>query len=407
MRLLGSQTRTRRLLVGVVVLLLVLGGSVLLRSGGADDRTLTVTFPRTTSLYAGAKVKVLGVTVGTVTSIEVVDTSVEVAISYDADVDLPADVHALIVPPSIVGDRFIQLAPAYESGAVLADGARLGLDRTGVPVELDDTYAALDKLAVGLGPNGANQDGAVSRLVTAAARNISGHGAAFNRTVRELADAISTLAGSSGDINATVENLATLTGTLAGKDKELRALVTTLARVGAQLNGQRDDISASVVELQRALRLVGRFVEDNRTAIRSSVSGVRDVGAVLSRRTHELAELLDVAPVGLSNLAGIYIPTNWDPARPWLSKIDGRTGSANLRAALLQDLDTQLGFTLGGLCSALPPEQQLRIANFCSALSGLGGNLGAVLSRAIENAAGGPGPTSGATSLPLLMGGAG
>jgi phospholipid/cholesterol/gamma-HCH transport system substrate-binding protein len=395
---------TSRLLGAVVVLALLIGGAVLWSPGGSGEQTLTATFPRTTSLYSGAKVKVLGVTVGKVTAIEVKGTSVEVRISYDADVDLPADVHALIVPPSIVGDRFVQLAPAYESGAMLADGARLGLDRTGVPVELDDTYAALDKLAVGLGPDGANKDGALSTLVTATARNLSGHGAEFNRTVRELAGAIDTLAGSSGDIDDTVTNLAAVTGTLAGKDKQLRALVSSLARVGAQLNGQRDDIRAAVIGLQKALRTVGTFVKDNRAAIRSSVSGVADVSAVLSRRTGELARLLDLAPVGLTNLAGIYIPTNWDPTKPWLSKLGGRTGSANLRAAFLQDLDTQLGFTLGGVCSALPAEQQLRIANFCSTLSGAGGSLGALLSQAIENGARGLAPTSGATSLPTMMG---
>jgi phospholipid/cholesterol/gamma-HCH transport system substrate-binding protein len=151
----------RRGLTGLVVLFLVLAGSTLLRSGGPGQRTLTATFARTTSLYAGAQVKVLGVKVGTVDSIQVKGTSVAVTISYDADVKLPADVHALIVPPSIVGDRFIQLAPAYDRGPALADNAALDLNHTGVPVELDDTYSALDKFASGLGPNGANKDGAL------------------------------------------------------------------------------------------------------------------------------------------------------------------------------------------------------------------------------------------------------
>ncbi|RYJ00991.1 MAG: MCE family protein, partial [Actinomycetales bacterium] len=230
---------TRRVLTGLVVLLLVASGLILFRSSGTDDRTLVAMFPRTTSLYAGSQVKVLGVKVGKVDSIEVKGTSVEVKISYDGDVKLPSDVHALIVPPSIVGDRFIQLAPAYEAGEVLADKAQLGLDRTGVPVELDETYSALDKMAAGLGPNGANVEGSLSRLVTATAKNLSGHGAAFNETLREFTGAISTLSGSSSDISSTVSNLQTLTSTLKGKDDQLRALVTNLARVGTQLNSQR------------------------------------------------------------------------------------------------------------------------------------------------------------------------
>ena len=395
----------RRSLTALVVLLLVLAGLALLRSGGGDDRTLTATFPRTTSLYAGAKVKVLGVVVGKVDSIKVRGTAVQVRLTYSSKVKLPRDVQALIVPPSIVGDRFVQLAPAYERGAVLPDHARLGLDRTGVPVELDETYAALDKFAKGLGPNGANKDGALSRLVAATAENLSGHGAAFNETVRELTGAISTLAGSSGDINDTVAQLSALTGTLAGKDAVLRALVTNLARVGAELNGQRSDISTSVVQLQQALALVDSFVKQNRSAIRTSVNGVKDVSAVLARRTDQLAQLVDLAPLGLTNLANIYVPTNWDPAKPWLSTVPGRTGSANLRGAMIDDLDTQLGFTLGALCAAMPPAQRAQIAAFCSTLTSVGSNLGALLSKAIES--GGISPTSGATSLTGLMGGPG
>lgn len=401
----GRTFAIRRSLTIVVVLLLALSGLLLVRSGGTHDRTLTAMFPRTTSLYAGAKVKVLGVAVGKVDAIKVKGASVEVKISYAGQVHLPRDVHALIVPPSIVGDRFIQLAPAYESGATLPDDAHLALDHTGVPIELDETYQALDKFAVGLGPNGANKDGALSRLVTATAQNLTGHGAAFNETVRELTGAISTLAGSSGDINTTVTNLSALTGTLAGKDAQLRALVTNLARVGAELNGQRDDISTSVVELQQALALVEGFVKDNRTAIRTTINGVTDVSGVLARRTKELQQLVDLAPVGLTSLANIYVPTNWDPAKPWLSTVAGRTGSADLRAATLQDLDTSLGFTLGAVCAGLPPAQRAQIAAFCTTLASVGNNLGALLSQAIER--GGISPTSGATSLTALMGGVG
>ncbi|MCW2855600.1 MAG: hypothetical protein JWR52_1215 [Marmoricola sp.] len=392
---------TRKILTGLVVLLLVLAGVILVRTSGTKDRTLTATFTRTTSLYAGAKVKVLGVPVGTVDSITVIGTAVQVKISYDASVPLPRDVHALIVPPSIVGDRFVQLAPAYSSGATLPDDAHLGLDRTAVPVELDDTYSALDKFAAGLGPNGANKDGALSRLVAATAANISGHGAAFNTTIRQLSGAISTLTGSSGDINSTVVNLAALTGTLAGKDAELRALVTNLARVGGQLNGQRGDISSSVVQLQQALALVSTFLKDNRAAIRTTIKGTTDVTAVLARRTTELSQLLALAPVGLSSLANIYIPTNWDPSKPWLSSFTGRTGSADLRGALAGDLDTQLGFTLEALCSALPAAQQVQLTTFCTTLTSLGGNLGALLSMAIEHGVTAPAP--GATSFRSLV----
>ena len=37
--------------------------------------------------------------------------------SYDADVKIPADAKAVIIAPSIVGDRYVQLTPAYDRAA--------------------------------------------------------------------------------------------------------------------------------------------------------------------------------------------------------------------------------------------------------------------------------------------------
>ena len=95
MNLVGKTLGLRRSLTAAVVVLLVLAGLLVLRSGGTDDRTLTAMFPRTTSLYAGAKVKVLGVAVGKVDSIKVKGTAVEVTMSYRGDVKIPEDAHAL------------------------------------------------------------------------------------------------------------------------------------------------------------------------------------------------------------------------------------------------------------------------------------------------------------------------
>lgn len=371
---------SRRFLVLLVVGVLLVATLVSLRSMGDDPRRLTAVFSRTTSLYEGARVKVLGVDVGRVESITVKGTSVEVEMTYDADVQLPDDVHALIVPPSIVGDRFVQLAPAYLGGEVLADGAELGLDRTGVPLELDDTYRGLDKLAAALGPEGANKDGALSRLVRATARNLQGHGHEFNTALRELAGAMSTLAASSDDVSDTVANLGTFSNTLATNDATMRALVTNLARVGSQLNGQRDDISIAVKDLRDALQLVGAFAEKHRAELKNTVDSLTDVSGVLARRTDELEELSDIAPVGLTSLNNIAVPRNFDPENVEAVPPGARTASQSLRGVLFDDLDVTLGFALNSICASMPAEQRAELAAFCTTLGQVGGDLGALLS---------------------------
>ena len=149
----------RRALVAAALAVVLLGAVVAVVSAvmsAPDERHLSAEFANTNSLYAGAQVKILGVAVGRVDAIEVRGSAVHVDISYDAAHPLPADVHAAVVPPSLVGDRFVQLTPPYTGGPQLPDGAHLDLDHTQVPLELDRTMSGLDDLAAALGPQGAN-----------------------------------------------------------------------------------------------------------------------------------------------------------------------------------------------------------------------------------------------------------
>ena len=106
--------------------------------------------------------------------------------SYDAEVKVPADAQAVIVSPSIVGDRFVQLTPVYEGGDGARRRRRLEQDQTAVPLELDQIYASLDELNVALGPNGANKNGALSDLLETTAENFGGQGAQFHQTIEDF-----------------------------------------------------------------------------------------------------------------------------------------------------------------------------------------------------------------------------
>lgn len=371
---------TRRLLALAVVAVLAVAGVVVLRASGSEARHLTATFPSTVNLYEGAQVKVLGVQIGKVTSVEVEGTAVTVEISYD-DVELPADVHAMIVPPSIVGDRFVQLAPAYTGGEVLADGATLGLDRTGVPVELDDTYRQLDALSEALGPQGANQDGALSRLVRTTAAGLDGNGRRFNRSVRQLADALDTLASSDDAYQDTVDQTGTLTRTLLANDKTVRRLVLALARVSGQLNAQRDDIARAGTDLAGALEDVSRFVRKNRSRIKGSVAGLRDVTRVLTRHTADLQDLLALAPVGFVDAMNINLPTNYDADDPRASSPRGRTTSFLQRGIYTSNLGVTLSSTLLEVCRTVGGAQAQQLSRLCDALAAAGNDLGVLLSE--------------------------
>src|SRR5687767_8628504 len=106
---------------GIILALLAAAAFVMFQ--GEERKTLTAHFPRTIAVYEGSEVRVLGVPIGTVDSVTPSGTDVVVTMSYDAKTKVPADAEAVIIAPSLVGDRFIQLTPVYEGGEVLEDGA--------------------------------------------------------------------------------------------------------------------------------------------------------------------------------------------------------------------------------------------------------------------------------------------
>ena len=112
--------------------------------------------------------------------------TVRVKFWWEAKHKVPATAKAVIAAPSIVADRYVQLTPAYSKGDVMADGAQIPLERTAVPLELDQIYQSLNDLSVALGPKGANDQGALSRLLDVSAKNLNGQGAKLNQTITDV-----------------------------------------------------------------------------------------------------------------------------------------------------------------------------------------------------------------------------
>ena len=302
----------RRLAVVLAVVAALAAGlttAAVAAGGDSGTRHLTAYFTRTIGLYQGNDVRVLGVRIGKIDKLTVEGTKVRVDISYDGKYKLPADAGAVMVPPSVVSDRYVQLTPAYTGGPTLPDHAVLQTDRTQVPLEFDEIFKNLDQLNNAIGPSGANSNGALSRLVDISAANLKGNGAELNGALKQFSAAISTLAGSRTDLFDTVAQLQQFTTMLAQNDGGVRALNVNLQKVGAQLAGEKQDLGAALSNLATALKLVSTFVADNRARLTSDIHKATTVTNVLSKEKEAIEEIIDMAPFALTNLSLAYDPT--------------------------------------------------------------------------------------------------
>ena len=294
-----------RVLTVLVVLALVVG-VVIVFTRDDTKRTIRVDFTSTNSLYEGSDVRILGVAVGTVEKLRAKGDRVEATIEYPGDVRLPTDVKAVIISPSIVGDRFVQLAPAYGGGAVLPDNAKLGIDRTEVPVELDEIYQSIDDLSLALGPKGANKDGTLSSLVKDSADQLDGQGAQLNTTLRNFGKLSQTLSNNKDDLFGSVREINEFVDLLKRNDSSVRAFSDSTAEVSRVLEGERDDLAKTLKFLSRALIDVRTLIKDNRKELRSNIKNFQRIARVLGNHQDDLQRILIDGPTALSNVAVTY-----------------------------------------------------------------------------------------------------
>lgn len=377
----------------VAILLAVVVGAVVLFFLPRPTKTVTARFERAVGLYAGSSVRLHGVAIGSISKVKPDGDGVLVTMHYDRSIqlpDYPSDakvVRAAIIPPSLVSDRYVQLldmASCNSRCPALADNATIGMNQTAAPVELDDIYAALDKLNTALGPQGADSNslspnGPLSDLISVGAANLQGNGKALGNTVDNLSKAVQTLANGRQDLFGTVKNLQVFTDALVANDGQVRKLNDQLDQVTSALADERGSLGAALHNLTKALSDIAGFIKTNGNSIHTDVVGLKDVTSVLDKQKAALNEILAVAPVAVSNLAHTY-----NPSSGTLDTRDNLGGTQNF-------LDPAV------ICSALTATGNLpasgTIADTCKAIGKLLGGLPPL-----------SGPGSGLPGLPGVPG---
>ncbi|MER5883267.1 MCE family protein [Streptomyces sp. NPDC001941] len=299
-------TRSRPLVVGLAVAVLAAAGLVTYTVLDDEGTRVTAYFDRAVGIYPGSDLRILGVRVGHVESVDPEGTKVRVRLALDDGVRVPEDARAVVVAPSIVADRYVQLTPAYTGGTALADGAVLPADRNRTPVEIDQLYSSITDLAKALGPDGANSAGALSELLDTGAKNLKGNGAAIGDSVKEFGKAARTLDGSSEQLFTTLAQLQTFTTMLKDKDGDVRSAQERLDDVVGYFADNKDDLAGALSELGKALSQVKTFIKDNRGELKNNIDKLVPITQTLVRQRASLAEALDAAPLAAGNVVNAY-----------------------------------------------------------------------------------------------------
>ncbi len=323
--LIPATTRARITALAAVAIVIAGISAGLVATSGPPGKQITAYFTQAIGVYPGSTVRILGVSVGTIDSVQPAGTSVKVTMTIDGGVPVPANADALVVSASVIADRYIQLTPPYTTGTQMASGAVIPVGRTAVPVEVDQLYASLEKLANDLGPNGVNKNGALSDAINTGAANLAGNGAQFNHMITALGQAARTLSGSRGNFFATLGNLNKVSAMLKQENGQVQLAEHQLSQVFGFLSGDRQSLAASLHELGIALGQVKSFIGSNRTLIKSNVTKLASITKTLVTERGSLAEAIDELPLDVDNVLGAYNPAT--------HSLDGRGNLRELEPA--------------------------------------------------------------------------
>src|ERR1700761_2000194 len=192
----------------VVVLALVLGYVGWRLYEKVTNNSVVAYFPAANALYPGDKVQIMGLRVGAIDKIEPAGDKMKVTFHYENKYKVPANASAVVLNPTLVASRSIQLEPPYKGGPTLPDNAVIPEERTQVPVEWDDLRNDITHIISQLGPTKEQKAGPFGDIIESFADGLAGKGKQINTTLDSLSNALTSLDEGRGDFFAVLHSLA-------------------------------------------------------------------------------------------------------------------------------------------------------------------------------------------------------
>ena len=261
----------------VVILGLVAAGVAWQVYKKLTTNTVVAYFPQTLALYAGDKVQIMGVRVGSIDSIEPAGDKMKVTFTYSSKYKVPANVTASVLNPSLVASRTIQLAPPYTGGPELENGAVIPIDRTQVPVEYDELRDSINRILTDLGPTKEQPKGPFGDVIESFADGLNGKGLQINQTLNSLSEALTTLNQGRGDFFGVVKSLALFVNALYKNDQQFVQLNNDLAKFTNAFTNTDREVATALRDLNQLLTTTRGFLNENASVLTGDVNKLADV----------------------------------------------------------------------------------------------------------------------------------
>ncbi|ALG11083.1 MCE family protein [Kibdelosporangium phytohabitans] len=264
-------------------------------------------FADVTSLSVGDDVRIAGVRVGQVETIDLVDKRVaKVAFTVDARRELPASVTATIKYRNMIGQRYISLERGVGPvGGIQEPGTEIPLQRTKPALDLTVLFNGFKPLFQALSPDDVN------KLSHEIIQVLQGEGGTVESLLRHTASLTSTLAEKDQVIGEVIGNLNQVLDTVNEHSGELGGLLTTLQQFVTGFAKDRQPIGEAISSLDELAGATAGLLEDGRAPLKDSMTALGQVAKNLADNEKTVDQALKNLPVKMESIGRTVSYGSW------------------------------------------------------------------------------------------------
>jgi len=254
--------------------------------------SIDVVFASAAGLSEGDRVRIAGVDVGSVTSLErdLEAKAVRATLKLQRGAEVSADTTASIRLRSLLGAKFVDLAVGGR-GQPLEEGAVIPLERTSVPADLDQLLNAVGGFVEPLDIDNVNA------VLGQFAESIDGRGEELGQLIDHLGSLAGELGQRSDDIDRLIVAGDRLSGAVAARNDELATGTDQLAVVLDVLSRRRQALTDVVAAVERVSARLTPLLAENRDELEGIVTGLHEAVSALDEQRDRLDLALEQLPV--------------------------------------------------------------------------------------------------------------
>jgi phospholipid/cholesterol/gamma-HCH transport system substrate-binding protein len=283
------------------VLLLLLANTMIDDVGG-DTIAYQARFNQVSGLRPGDDVRVAGVQVGKVTSVEVDPAGYNTAlVGFTLRNDQPLRSNASLVMryQNLLGQRYLSLMQPKQLGAVLPEDATVPIDRTSDGFDLTELLNGFRPLFDVLKPADVN------KLTESVIKVLQGEGATVADLLDQTAQLTTFLANRDQLFGAVFNNLTPVLEDLAGQGDELRDTVQSLSEFMEGLAEERKTFGRTIDDMSEVIDTTEEFLGDVREPLAVDVDKTKALLRMYAAEAPRFGQAIDDTGTLMETLARI------------------------------------------------------------------------------------------------------